>query len=346
MKNSAALLALVLPCAVLPTGASAQIATYELNNGTVQARVTDAMGGRLLSFSLAGKPNFLKTDITAGDPDARVDAFTGNIGYLGHEMWVGPQSQWWSHQKANPARAAEQAHWPPDPYLSLARYTVKRADANVIDIDSVASPVSGLQLNKQYQLIAGKPNSLRLDVAAVNRRDTSVAWDIWFNTRTHADTRVYVPVAGPGDIRVNKVDGFSAAPLTYTLERGIFSLDMLAPPAGQDARNGKILLQPSFGWMAGFHGGQAFIIQFAHQAKSAIHPEQGQVELFNDYQPGRPDKGLLEMEVHAPYTKLGPGARMSSSETWTILPYSGENTRAAHIAFLAGKAKELKLGGL
>ncbi len=355
MKHSAAALALLLSCASLAFGAAAQAhqpksfepRMFELNNGTVHAKVTDAMGGRLLAFSLVGKPNFLKTDEAAGDPRAPIDAFAGNVGYLGHEMWVGPQSQWWSHQSVNPARAAEKAHWPPDPFLSLAPYTVRRAGAGIVDIDSVVSPVSGLQLNKQYQLVAGKPNSLRLDVAAVNRRDTSVAWDIWFNTRTHADTRVYVPVAAQNDIRVNTIEGFdAAAPLTYTLERGIFSLDMLAPPAGKDARSGKVLLQPSYGWLAGFHSGQAFIIQFAHQAKSAIHPEQGQVELFNDYQPGQPDKGLLEMEVHAPYKTLAPGARMSSSETWTIFPYSGEPTRAAHIAFLASKAKALKLGGL
>ena len=346
MKKSAAILALAVPCALLPTSAATPLTTYALNNGTIAVRATDAIGGRLLSFSLAGKANFLKTDEQAGDPAAPVDATTPNIGYMGHEMWVGPQSQWWLHQSVNPARAAEKASWPPDAYLSLARYSVKRADAKSIEFDSPASPVSGLQLNKRFALVDGKPNSLQLDVSAVNRRDQSVAWDIWFNTRTDGNTWAYVPVANAGDVRQTVVGGFDGAPITYTIDGGILSLDRLAPPPGQHVRQGKLLIQPSQGWLAGFHGDQAFIIQFDHQAKSAIHPEQGQVELFNDYRPEQPAQGLLEMEVHAPYVKLAPGAAMRSHELWTILAYTGAATRSAHIAFLRQHATTLGLRGL
>jgi hypothetical protein len=159
-----------------PTAASSPLTMHTLDNGTVQATLTDAIGGRLLSFALAGKPNFLKIDTAAGDPAARVDATTDNVGYLGHEIWVGPQKQWWSHQDVNPARAAAHANWPPDPYLSLARYTVAREDKSGVLLASPASPVNGLQLDKRYSLVPGKPNSLQLDVAATNRRDTQVAW--------------------------------------------------------------------------------------------------------------------------------------------------------------------------
>jgi hypothetical protein len=324
--------------------AASPLPTHTLDNGAVQATVTDAIGGRLLSFALAGKPNFLKLDTSAGDPAAKVDAAMDHVAYLGHENWVGPQKEWWSHQDVNPARAAAHAHWPPDPYLSQARYTITRDNKSGLALTSPASPVNGLQLDKRYSLVPDKPNSLQLDVAATNRRATQVAWDLWFNTRAYGDTRVYVPVAQRDDVRQQVIKpGADLTPLTWTLADGVFSIDM--PAAGSDRRhrNGKMLLQPSGGWLAGFHAGQALIIQFALQPRAAIHPDQGQVELYNDYLPDDMSTSLLEMEVHAPYRHLAPGERMAAAETWTLLPYDGPDTRAAHLAFLRAHARALGL---
>lgn len=325
--------------------AAAPLPSHTLDNGTVRAVVTEAIGGRLLSFSLAGQPNFLRLEPAAGDPAAPVDAGTGNVGWLGHEIWAGPQKQWWTHQDLNPARKAAQANWPPDPWLSLAKYTLDAAGATDIRLTGPASPVNGLQLTKRYALVPGKPNSLRLDVSAANRRAGDVAWDIWFNTRVHAGTRVYVPVATADDIHIDtqaSVDGF--APPREVLYNGLFSLELPAP--GQPARRGKVFVQPAAGWMAGFYGRQAFIVQFAHQPRSAIHPDQGQIELYQEVHPGQPERGLLEMEVHAPYTRLAPGRRMDASETWTLLPYGGPDTPDGHAAFLRTHARTLGLGGL
>jgi hypothetical protein len=330
-----------------PAESSARIETHTLDSGAVQATVTEAIGGRLLSFALAGKPNFLKVDLAAGDPAAKVDADAPHVGWMGHEIWAGPQKQWWSHQDVNAPRAAANAPWPPDPYLSLARYTLTRFDKSGIALTSPASPVNGLQLDKRFSLVPGKPNSLQLDVDAVNRRDRQVAWDLWFNTRAHGDTRVYVPVASRADVRQQAVAPKPDwIPLSWTLADGLFSIDMPAPGQDRRHRNGKMLLQPSGGWMAGFHAGQALLIQFALQPRAAIHPDQGQVELYNDYLPDDMGTSLLEMEVHAPYRQLAPGARMAAAETWTLLPYDGADTRAAHVAFLRAHARALGLAGI
>jgi hypothetical protein len=339
-------LALALPGALLATSVDARVPTHQLDNGTVQASITESIGGRLLSFSLAGKPNFLRLDETAGDPAAPVDARADNVGYLGFEIWAGPQKQWWMHQHVNAERAASKAGWPPDPYLSLAKYKLGKATAQEVVVESPASPVNGLQLKKRYALVEGKPNSLQVDVSATNRRHQNVAWDIWFNTRVRADTQVYVPVASKDDVHMQPVEGEAdKAPLTFTYTDRIFSLDVPALTAGQPARNGKVFIQPADGWMAGFHSGQAFIVQFAHQPRSAIHPDQGQIELYNDF-PLDLNKGLMEMEVHAPYVKLAPGHSMRAGELWTILPYDGAATREAHVAFLRAQAGALGLKGL
>src|SRR5437868_2731055 len=133
-------LALALPCALMATAhAASDLPVHTLDNGSVRATVTDAIGGRLLSFALAGKPN-------------------------------------------------------------------------------------GLQLVKRYALVPGKPHSLRLDVDAANVRKTQVAWDIWFNTRAHGATRVYVPVARRDDVRQQAIEPKpDMKPLTWTLKDGIFT---------------------------------------------------------------------------------------------------------------------------
>lgn len=344
-------LALVLPIALSAGAASTVgidgIESHQLDNGTIHAVATEAIGGRLVHFSLAGKANFLKFDPKAGNPADAVDAQTPNIAYLGHEIWLGPQSQWWAHQNVNTALAQAKSPWPPDPFLSVAPYQLSKKSPTEIVVDSAASPVSGVALTKRYALVPGKPNSLQVEVKAVNRRQQDVAWDIWFNTRTHADTRVYVPVAAGATVRTQQIPNMTSGPLKYIVKDRVFSLDMPATPAPDEpARHGKVFLQPAHGWMAGFHGGQAFIVQFPLQPRSAIHPEQGQVEIFSDYQPADLGKGLMEMEVHAPYRKLAPGAGMQAAELWTILPYPGETSRAAHLAFLRAQAGKLGLKGL
>ncbi|RNF29767.1 hypothetical protein NM04_16190, partial [Massilia aurea] len=110
----------------------------------VEARVSEVAGGRLLSFALKGQPNFLLIDEAAGDPDAPPDATSGYIRYQGHEVWIGPQREWWVHQDVNPARAAAKATWPPDPWLSLAKYALVHKKQDEIVLDSPASPVSGI----------------------------------------------------------------------------------------------------------------------------------------------------------------------------------------------------------
>lgn len=324
---------------------AANLPVHALDNGTVRAEVTEAIGGRLLSFARAGRPNFLRLDLAAGDPSAPVSADADNVGYLGHETWAGPQKQWWAYQDLNPARKAAQAVWPPDPWLSLSTYTIRKASASELVLESPPSPVNGLQFEKRYALVPGKPDSLRVEVGASNRRAAPVAWDIWFNTRVHGGTHVYVPVAAQGDVRIEAqppAGGF--APPRHTLAGGVLALDV--PAAGQPRRRGKVFLQPAAGWMAGFRDGQAFIVQFQRQPKSAIHPDQGQVELYQDIDPADAGSGLIEMEVHAPWRTLAPGARMDAAETWTLLPYAGPDTRSAHLAFLRLHACALGLDGL
>jgi hypothetical protein len=341
---SSILLILIIPFSM---SASAAVNRIVLSNNALKVEVTPDIGGRLLSVSLLGHENFLKVGVPVVDaPSPQVDPFAEHIGYLAHEMWVGPQSQWWRQQAINKARLAEKAVWPPDPYLVLAKNQAVTATAAEVVLRSPASPVSGVQMEKSYRLDEKHPNRLCLEASLQNVRDTPVSWDIWFNTRVTPETQVYVPVAAMEDVRVNNIEDEHHGPLAFELQEGMFQLNARPAPANKPGRRGKLLIQPSHGWLAGFRDGQAFIIQFEHRPVGDIHPEQGQVELYLEYDNVNSDLRLLELEVHAPYRLIEPKANIKAKEYWTLLPYGGENSRSAHLAFLRAQAVALNLEGL
>lgn len=321
----------------VPMAASA-VETVRLDNGTVVLEVTPQLGGRGLGFSLKGRSNLLKVgEPVTAQPNPEVSATAGDIGYLGHDVWVGPQSQWWTRQHVNPERRDAKANWPPDPYLAFATTRIVERTAKRLALEGVPSPVTGVQLRKTFALSADRKDTAVLHVQARNIRDMPVAWDLWFNTRVSPSTRVYVPVASKQDVRVESFTGAAIGPLLPRIQDGLFSFERQPLPDGMSGRRGKVFLQPSAGWMAGFAGNQLFIIRFTHNDRSLIHPEQGQVELYLD-DTADASKGLLEMEVHAPYRTLQPDQTMEAEELWTVLAYDGADTYEAQVAFLCGEA--------
>jgi len=336
---------LALASAVPAIAADATLSTNALDNGVVRLEVTPAFGGRVLAWHLAGEPNVLKIGVDAirEHPSPSWSAAAGDIAYLGHDVWVGPQSQWWLHQDANPARRQAAANWPPDPYLSLATTRVVKHDAQQIALEGVESPVTGVRLHKQFRLAPDAPDTLLLDAQAHNIRQTPVSWDLWFNTRVAANTRVFVPVASPQtDIDLApSTDTGTVAP-QHQWHAGMFTLTAQQRDAPEIQR-GKYRVQPSAGWMAGFAGHQVLLIRFAHQPRAKIHPEQGQIELYLDAPSRAPADGLMEMEVHAPYRQLAPGQVMQAAERWTLLRYDGPDEASAQRAFLCQQAGRLAL---
>ncbi|MEA9748256.1 DUF4380 domain-containing protein [Xanthomonas campestris pv. raphani] len=314
-----------------------------LGNEVIEVTATPSFGGRILAFQLRGQPSVLKLGAAVEQQRApQVSAIAGDIAYLGHDVWVGPQSHWWLHQQVNPQRKAAGAVWPPDPYLSLATTRATIHDATQLVMDGAPSPVTGVQLRKRVALSPSRPDTIDVQASARNIRTEPLSWDLWFNTRVAADTRVFVPVADAADLRLQPPSDPGTVAPRYQLEGGLFvlSADRRADTLVQ---RGKLLLQPSAGWMAGFAGTQVLVIRFAHQPKARIHPEQGQVELYLDVPPQHPEHGLLEMEVHAPYRTLAPGADMQAQEQWTLLRYTGPDEPQAQRHFLCSKAQELAL---
>lgn len=325
---------------------AAAVEVIRLENSTVVLEVTPELGGRGLSFSLKDHPNLLKVgDPVHTQPMPTVSATADDIGYLGHDVWVGPQQEWWMHQDANPVRRDAKANWPPDPYLAFATTKIVDQAPSRLVLEGVDSPVSGVRLHKTYQLSTERDDTVEVHAAARNIRDTDIAWDLWFNTRLPSSSRVYLPVSDLADVRVESFTDTAIGPLLPRIERGLFSLDSPPFSEGMTARRGKVFAQPAAGWMAAFADKQLFVIRFPHHARELIHPAQGQIELYLDDQADA-GKGLLEMEVHAPYRTLKPDEEMQAMESWTVLPYGGPDTREAHVEFLCTvAAPQLSLAG-
>lgn len=340
---------LILALCCLPAIAPAAPATDHgvrrlvLDNGSVRLEATDAFGGRVLAWHLVGEPNVLKVgEAVYTQPAPRADAEAGDIPYFGHDVWVGPQSEWWLHQEVNPARRQAAANWPPDPFLSLARTRVAARNEQRIVLEGVDSPVTGVRLRKSFALSNTQPQTVELTAEARNIRATPIAWDLWFNTRVAASTRVFVPVAAQQDFDLQTTPAEGIQPPQHRWTGGLFELTGQWADA-DSVQRGKYRLQPSAGWLAGFAGRQVLLIRFEHQPRERIHREQGQVELYLEAPSRAPGDGLLELEVHGPYRQLAPRARMQLREQWTLLRYDGPDTPQAQRAFLCAQAPRLGL---
>ncbi|MCX2842355.1 DUF4380 domain-containing protein [Microbulbifer thermotolerans] len=315
----------------------AQPEIYKLQNSKLSYSFTPQIGGRGLAFSAAGEKNLLKVGTAVQEqPNPDISPQAGFIPYQGHIIWPGPQADWWKQQEVNPQRRAAGAVWPPDPFTVLNDYELTAVSDKSATIVSPVSPVTGLQLTKEFTL---KDDVLLHRVTAVNRRETPVKWDIWFNTRVSPETRVYVPIADfSRDLRLEK---FPEMTTEVKADAEKQRLGLFGFARGENIK-AKAFIEPSAGWIAAFTQGQLFVIEFPRQARDSIHPDQGQVELYLEQDPQNPDAGVLELEVHAPYRELAPGESMSATETWRALTYTGKNSVEAHLRAL----RELGLQGV
>ena len=321
----------------MPLMAESPLQELTLTTDKLEMRVTPDAGGRVLYLGLKGQPNFLKSISTIAQPD-EINENTGFMPFFGHEVWFGPQSEWWMHQSLHPQRKKLKAVWPPDPFSSLSRNEIVEKTAKKILMKTTASPVNGLEVEKTFRLVDGNPHQIDLWVAARNARNEKVSWDIWFNSRSFATTRIFAPVDQSVDVK--RMDWQASIP--YTIEQGLLSLNRTPIEAGKSRIMGKVMFQPSAGWFAAFNAKQLLIVQFPLQPLEKIHPEQGQLEFYMEHNPADESRDILEMEVHSAYQTLAPGDTMQARERWTLIEYSGDDSVEDQRKFLREQLKSLK----
>ncbi len=124
-----------------------------LNNKNIEVGILTEAGGRIVILRKPGFKNILKSDSSLWiDPEKhinKISAFSDFIAFNGHITWVGPQSEWWTHQNLNIERNKLKADWPPDPYLIYgSNEIISRSDTSIIMV-GLKSPVSGLRIFKK-----------------------------------------------------------------------------------------------------------------------------------------------------------------------------------------------------
>ncbi len=321
----------------------ADMKKHTLESSEISVVITPDAGGRILLASRKNQPNFLKLgDAVENHQTIAVNENTDFMPYFGHEVWFGPQTAWWSIQTLVESRRKNNAAWPPDPFVTLADNRILSQSPQKILMKSPASPISGLTVEKTFALVADDPRQIDLLVKATNSRESDVAWDIWFNTRSFPQTRIYAPVDLSTLVRTTSWYSPETAPVNYEISQGLLSLKLENPPKGKQQLKGKVFFQPSEGWFAGFNKQQLLIVQFPLEPIANIHPEQGQVEFYMEYSPTNEKLGILEMEVHSAYKKLKPGEFITARERWTLIEYLGDDSVESQRKFLKEQLKSLK----
>lgn len=325
----------ILTALVWTVSAQAEVRRVQLHSEAMEVSVTPNLGGRILSFSAPGHDNVLRYSSMVDElPIPTLSAFGDNIDYSGFIVWLGPQKEWWTWQDQNRQRLKDAAQWPPDPYTVLAtNMLLTHSDKRVL-LAGTESPLWGTRIDKQIE-ISADGQRLLVSATAQNLREEAIARDLWFNARVPNSARVFVPIAGPEDVRIEGGNDEGVVAPEVEFSRGMLVMENTALAQEVVARRGKLFINPSAGWMAAFVNEQLFLLTFALQDHDSIHAEQGQIEIYNDFVPsGDGAAGLIELEMHSPYTVLAPGDRMSASQWWQVFPYAGSNKLAEQQRFL------------
>jgi hypothetical protein len=308
--------------------------SISLTDGQLELEVSLASGGRLVSFNLIGKKNVLALgkDYRAQQA-AEISASAPHADFLGHISWVAPQSQWWQFQNLNEERLQLKAVWPPDPYIAYAPTRVSNVSDTSLSIEGQKSPISGVQMDKQFIL---RDQRLVLTSRLINVSDRPLPWTPWFVTRVPGQATIYVPAANDAVTKYSGFDPQLFEAIDYQISEGLFALRKQPPKPALLGQQGKWHLHPSSNWMASFYAGQVLLIRFEMLEKGQVHPDHALVEVFYKHLHAGPDKTLIEIESHSAAGVLQPSASVSAQQVWSLHVYTGENTPAKHREFLEG----------
>lgn len=306
-----------------------------ISNNDVRAGILPDVGGRIVLLQKGDSANILDSDPSLWEEEEseriQPSPFSEFKAYNGHEVWVGPQSQWWKQQTVNPEKINSTLFWPPDPYISFDHYTVLSKTDNSIVIQGNKSPVSGVQFTKKIEI--DETGKLHFEVIAENIRNEEISWDLWFVTRVNGYNLNFAPVASEKDVFLTDPSHSYQGRAPYKIEDGFFSFTAEKMDRNYDECTGKAIINPTKPYMATLAGENLLVIHFEKQNREDIHPEQGEVEFYSFATPKR-ETSLLELEFHSPYKTLRPGESMKAGETWEIFPFSADSTENEIRAFL------------
>jgi Domain of unknown function (DUF4380) len=344
MKEISSAMLVLLGLAALGRAASpgpAEKMRIDLTGGDLVVSVVPSLGGRVVGLRAEGGPNLIAWDEHWESEPSPIPALeTPFAPWNGRVIWVGPQSAWWADQDLSSERKAARPGWPPDPFHETARYEVLERTATRIVMRGPASPITGLELTETVEIVG--PEKVRFVAVATNRRATSVAWDLWPNTRVRPEGWPYVLLATGSAPRIDGPRQPTALTYPHRIVDGYLTLPPgVRPEAPVQQLHAKVFLTPATGEIAFFLGRQLLRLQADLVPPEKLHPEQTFVELYRGAS-GDAASDILELEMHGPYVRLGPGEKVSFEQTAEIQGYDGAPEPEKHVAFLRGLPKPVE----
>ncbi|MFZ0455818.1 MAG: DUF4380 domain-containing protein [Ignavibacteriaceae bacterium] len=306
-----------------------------LSNKNIEVGILPEAGGRIVLLRKPGYKNILKSDEklwrNSENQKPDISAFSDFKAFNGHITWVGPQSEWWTHQTLNMERNREKADWPPDPYLIYGKNKILGKNDSSVSMIGPESPISGISIYKEISI--NSSGTVTITSRAKNIRNENVSWDLWMLTRLDGFAKAYVPVKNNGILKLLYSENKRIEITPYQIIKGYFTFNPSIPGGKKTEQVQEVHLYPGNDFIAGFGEEQMLLIRFKKLDKNLIHPQHGLVELYNNVSKDDSDR-LLELEVHGAYKTLAPGAAASLTETWEVFPYDGDSSPDEQIKFL------------
>jgi len=291
-------------------------------NNHIKIGILPNVGGRIVFLSRIGGNNILKTDVDqwyeSEEERIKPSPFSEFKAYNGFITWVGPQSQWWSDQDVNPELLDNKSIWPPDPYIIYGDFKIVNKTETSLTMIGLKSPVSGVQLTKQYTL---KDNKLLIKVTGENIRNRPISFDLWSNARFDGFTDFIVPSFDEDLLKVDSKESESVERLAYKIENGFFNFIKELPSKSNKTRIGKAFLHPQKGNIIAVRDDTFLLMEFDSVDKNKIHPDQGFIEIYSAVS-SKEEDCLLELEHHSAYKTLKPRETISLTETWSLYEYT------------------------
>lgn len=290
------------------------------SNDTIEIGLLPDVGGRLVKVSLVGQENIIQSDSTLwNEPISKrpsLDPTRPFKAYNGHINWVNPQSEWWVKQDSFPYLKANRSLWPPDPYLTFAKYKITNQQAGEITMVSPESPYTQVQFTKTYRI---NGNKVFLTTSARNCSNDTVSWGLWFNTRMNGWDQVFVPADSVALVKCLWFNPSGVEKPALLWKIGCYGYSPTLPDSTEKVFKGKSFFSPaSSPVIAGFKANQWLIIRSIMIDKFAIHPEQARIELYIENS-ANPKEDLQELEMQFAYEKIAPGNSITASQTWEVL---------------------------
>lgn len=281
------------------------------------ATIAAARGGRTVALRLPGGGNLIDPGETnwavEGGSEVRVDREWSQD--FGQVVWLGPQSRFWADQTAIPGRPVELEGWPPDPISVDGPYEVQHRAAGKLVLRGPASPVWQVELTKIWEALPD--GAIGFSAVARNISDKAIRKGLWFNFRAPPEAEVRIPVCESGNHRI-----VGAADMRPAFGEGWLELGVPRLPSGTQSVDAKAFVCPAIGLIRIKASGGWLELSFPPTAPHAVAEGHAPVEIYRKVVFN--ERGILEVEQHAPCVWLGPGETMSHEEVWRWAPSAPE----------------------